>query len=217
MIKQYSFTSTSFTFSGGAAVSASTLTQTIVQAARRADITGATRQYLALSCPVFYLISSSSASDPSCSYASWTNSVPPASFSTTSYGFAPQRVQNTPAGVQNIMNWAQYAAVYDSNGNPTTPLISGTSLYNQTNPSDPLGRTYGQIARDFGPGTILNPSVAVTSSFSSTIYPTPASAPFVTTKTCSGPGGITGLPSTIYNSSSGWAASPGGAFPSGYT
>ena len=193
---------TAFSFAGASAPAAGTLTQDIVRAARKSDITGATRKYLAISCPSFYTNATSGYMDPTCAYLNWN----PAVSSAVNYGFKASKVADSAAGRTNIMNWARYASIFDSNGNVTGPLLSAGSAHTIASG----GRTYGQIARDFGPGTIANPGMSISAgSFTQTMYPTST-----VTKTCTaGNGGLTAIPADIYSpaigASGGWKNSSG--------
>lgn len=91
----------------------------LVSAARAADITGATRKYLAAVCPGFY-VSGDGTTDPSSQYVTWTSEKAAA---------APARgfwTNNSTAQTMNsvtdndILTWAQYA------GNVT--FVTGTGL-----------------------------------------------------------------------------------------
>jgi len=194
-----------FSFAGAGAPAAGTLTQDIVRAARKADITGATRKYLAISCPAFYTNATSGYVDPTCAYLSWTSAASAA----VNYGFNASKVANTTSGRNNILYWANFAAVFDASGNATGPLMSGQTNYSTASGD---GRTYGQIARDYGPGTIVDTATNIAGgSFSQTVYPSTT-----TTKTCSvGNGGSTAIPTAIYSpaigATGGWKNGPGGA------
>lgn len=141
---------------------------TLVQAARKADLTGATRQYLATVCPSttgpgFYTpagygttITADAATgtttvtaaanvtypDPvSAKYASWTTTA------NAGYGFDTARVTRA-----NIEAWAIGAGVIaDNAASPTAALAPTGTKY--TNASS-TGIPNWVIARDFGPGTI---------------------------------------------------------------
>jgi len=87
-------------------------------AARKADITGATRKYIATACPNFY---KTAAGDDSTTYKNWTWYETEAAYTSaaapatgTKTGFAKDRIT-----VTNIGNWADYAA---------TTYMSSTSV-----------------------------------------------------------------------------------------
>jgi hypothetical protein len=94
-------------------------------AARKADITGATRKYIATACPKFY---KTSASDPSTGYKTW------ASYTTTTLynaaatpatgkiGFAADRIT-----AANISTWADYAAVTTTSSTSVTVAAGATT------------------------------------------------------------------------------------------
>ena len=142
---------------------------TLVQAARKADLTGATRKYLATVCPStttgpgFYTpagydttITTDAAGattvtpktvtypDPvSTKYKSWTGTA------NAGYGFDPARVTRA-----NIIAWGLGAATIADNAvtEPSTPLApaTGTMYGNKSTAQIPNW----VVARDFGPGTI---------------------------------------------------------------
>jgi hypothetical protein len=139
----------------------------IVQAARKADLTGATRQYLATACPSttgpgFYTPADYGTSittnvttgqstvttttvtypDPvSAKYSSWTSAA------NAGYGFDRARITRA-----NIEAWAIGAGVIADNAvSPTAALAPTGTKY--TNVSS-AGIPNWVVARDFGPGTI---------------------------------------------------------------
>lgn len=153
-------TPTTFTINTSTAVATAgtytvdVLTKQILRAARKADITGATRKYLAASCPGFYQAGTSGYVDPTTAYLAWTTSAT----TTTPYGFIVNNV--TP---QNVLTWAKYAAAYATDGITTTgPLLpnSGSTLYNASQFDSILGtnQTNYQYTQNYGPGTVLNPT-----------------------------------------------------------
>jgi hypothetical protein len=100
----------------GATVS-SNPSSTEILAARKADITGATRKYIATVCPKFYKTSADD--DPSPGYKNWASYATEAAYnaapaSGTKSGFAEDRITDA-----NIGTWADYAA---------TTYISSTSV-----------------------------------------------------------------------------------------
>jgi hypothetical protein len=141
----------------------------IVQAARKADLTGATRQYLATACPSttsgpgFYTpadygtsittdattgqstVTPTTATYPdpvSTKYSSWTTTA------NAGYGFDAMRITRA-----NIIAWGIGAALLDLiNGTPIGPRPPATDT-KYTNASS-AGIPNWVVARDFGPGTI---------------------------------------------------------------
>jgi hypothetical protein len=141
----------------------------LVQAARKADLTGATRQYLATVCPStttgpgFYTPAGYDTTittdangattvtpktvtypDPvSTKYKSWTGTA------NAGYGFDPARITRA-----NIIAWGLGAATIADNAvtEPSTPLApaTGTRYGNASS----AGIPNWVVARDFGPGTI---------------------------------------------------------------
>jgi len=165
------------------------LSKQILRAARKADITGATRKYLALSCSGFYKAGTTGYIDPTCAYAGWTSSAS----LTSQYGFRASSV--TP---QSVLAWAKYASNVDATG----PLLpnSGTTLYNTSVTDSLLGsQTYAQYTQNYGPGTILNASTANTAASISPATPVGSAA-----YTCGTSSGLQTLPSTIYTAQNGW-------------
>lgn len=139
----------------------------LIQAARKADLTGATRQYLATVCPSttgpgFYTpadyettvtidattgqstVTPKSVTYPdpvSAKYSSWTSTA------NAGYGFDRARVTKA-----NITAWGIGAGVIANNAIvPTTALVPTGTKY--TNASS-AGIPNWVVARDFGPGTI---------------------------------------------------------------
>jgi hypothetical protein len=70
-----------------------------LNAARKGDMAGATRKYIATSCPTFYKPSLATDPDPTTTYTSW------ATGDTVTNGFRPAQVT-----VTSIQAWADYAA-----------------------------------------------------------------------------------------------------------
>jgi hypothetical protein len=140
---------------------------TLVQAARKADLTGATRQYLATACPSttgpgFYTPADYGTSittdattgqstvtmtkdtypDPvSAKYSSWTSAA------NAGYGFDATRITRA-----NIETWAVGAGVIADNAAAPTAALAPTGT-KYTNASS-AGIPNWVVARDFGPGTI---------------------------------------------------------------
>jgi len=155
----------------------------IMQAARKADFTGASRKYFASLCPDIYSNASSTALTSQ--YSAWTS----AATATTAYGFQASRV--TPA---SIWQWAIHAGaaptVTDTSYTPPAgPLINSTTTLANCSNSDWNGTTGGiqnwQIAADNGPGTV-NTSVTFPWATASTTI-CPASPTFITGATASNP------------------------------
>jgi hypothetical protein len=140
----------------------------LIQAARKADLTGATRQYLATACPSttgpgFYTpagygttttadattgattVTSTTVTYPdpvSAKYKSWTGAA------NAGYGFDPARVTKA-----NIIAWGLGAGVIADNATaPTGPLPPATGTKYTT--TSTAGIPNWVIARDYGPGTI---------------------------------------------------------------
>lgn len=121
----------------------------VIQAARKADFTGATRKYFATLCPDLYSNSTSSALQTT--YTGWTRS------STAAYGWDSARVT-----LANIWEWAKYAGQPPGtdNGNytaPAKPLLSTPNFLSECSGGYFTATTNGipnwQIAADNGPGT----------------------------------------------------------------
>lgn len=96
-------------------------------AARKADITGATRKYIATACPKFY---KTSASDPSPGYKNWASYATSTEYNAAAVpatgskiGFAADRIT---AG--NISTWAEYAAVTYTSTTTVTVAENATSI-----------------------------------------------------------------------------------------
>ena len=144
-----------------------------IRAARKADLTGATRLYLATACPSttgpgFYTQADYGTSvttdattgqttvtattvtypDPvSQKYASWTA----AATTGAGYGFDPTRVSGT-SGQANILAWAVGAGVIPDNTITPTGALEATGT--KYNAASAAGIPNWLVARDFGPGTI---------------------------------------------------------------
>jgi hypothetical protein len=88
----------------------------IIQAARKADFTGATRRYLSVLCPDFY--TNATSSTDTIRYTNWSTS-------NTSYGFDSTKVTKA-----RIWEWAKYAGIAPSTASgyaaPTSPLLAST-------------------------------------------------------------------------------------------
>lgn len=168
------------------AAAGQTYSVNVMQAARKADFTGASRKYFATLCPDIYSNATSSALTTQ--YLAWTS----AATATSSYGFQASRV--TPA---NIWQWAIHAGLAPSTAGdtytaPTGPLLGPPTLATGTTPcanSDYLTVTGGvpnwQIAADNGPGTV-NTSVTFPWATASTTI-CPAGTTFIPTATATNP------------------------------
>ena len=138
--------------------SASTDLTPIVNAARRADITGATRKYLSAVCPSYYTPAAGGSAPAE--YATWQGyaaaadgtvstsipATPPATyFDASKVGFknATQRT----AAFNRLKDWAKYATS-DTAG--ATPLISGCTLHT----AGTAPNINWKIAQQYGPGTV---------------------------------------------------------------
>jgi hypothetical protein len=136
------------------AAAGQTYSMSVIQAARKADFTGATRKYFATLCPDLYTTSTDTTSQAL--YRGWTSSAT----SSSAYGWMASEVT-----LAKIWEWAKYAGVAPgTTGNtytaPQAPLIGlpavlaacAGSLYNTT----PTGSTVPnwQLAADNGPGTV---------------------------------------------------------------
>jgi hypothetical protein len=131
----------------------------ITNAARKADITGATRKYLSTVCPNYYTSASGTAT-PS-NYSTWGVFATAAAATTAGvpYYFDASRVKFASAAdktsvANRIKEWAKYAAVYDllNPGTTTGPLITGCNLYN-TMSADGVTPNW-KLAQQYGPGTV---------------------------------------------------------------
>jgi len=108
-----------------------------INASRKADISGATRKYIASACPNFY---NTDSGNPTTTYSAW------AVGEGVTNGFKPSQ-----ASLVNIQNWADYAAtVYTVSGyfktgtiaaNGTTAAITLTSVVGLAN-NDPVQIAY---------------------------------------------------------------------------
>jgi hypothetical protein len=130
-----------------------------VIAARKADISGATRKYLATRCPNFYKTEST---DPTATYTAWTLVESGASAPAAGNGFFKPNVTTG-----NIATWAGYAArtkstsanltvqpgtgVVASIGSVTVPDTTGFNV------SDPVQFTYQTVNKDTGVTTTSGP------------------------------------------------------------
>jgi hypothetical protein len=128
----------------------------IIQAARKADFTGATRKYFATLCPDLYTTSTDSTSQAL--YRGWTKD----GTASSAYGWDSSKVT-----LVNIWEWAKYAGVAPTISGttytaPASPLINATttklecsiSRFNTTVPGTSPAVKYWQFAADNGPGTV---------------------------------------------------------------
>jgi len=103
----------------------------IVTAARKADLAGATRKYLASVCPGFYAPGNPSdpAGDPTSTYTTWSvrsgNAAPPASG--TGFWYATAAAASGTGGIpdKDIMKWAKNAGIVTYSGG-----VSGVTVTN---------------------------------------------------------------------------------------
>jgi hypothetical protein len=166
------------------AAAGQTYSVNVMQAARKADFTGASRKYYATLCPDIYSNASSTALTTQ--YMAWTS----AATASTAYGFQASRV--TPA---SIWQWAIHAGqnptVTDTTYTaPTAALITApTTTFGSCTNSDFLSLTNGipnwQIAADNGPGTVNSTVTFPWATASTTICP--ASATLIPTATATNP------------------------------
>lgn len=134
-------------------------TTEVVEAALKADLTGATRRYLATVCPAYF---KTKGNDPTATYAAWTV-VPSSSAAPTAYSFWANGGKITAAQVNT---WATKAVRYtvDQTTYETTtgtPYAATGSTWNaNTTTVDPNATVAGtlyqnwELARDNGPGTV---------------------------------------------------------------
>ena len=166
------------------AAAGQTYSVNVIQAARKADFTGASRKYYATLCPDIYSNATSSALTTQ--YMAWTS----AATATSAYGFQASRV--TPA---SIWQWAIHAGqpptVSDTTYTaPTAALLTApTTIFGSCSNSDFLSSTNGvpnwQIAADNGPGTVNSAVTFPWATASTTICP--ASATLIPTATATNP------------------------------
>lgn len=143
------------TFTG---ISSTTTASAIVSAARAADITGATRKYLALVCPGFY-VSGDGTTDPSSQYVTWTSAnsatAPARGFWTTG---STATTMNSVTDA-DILTWAQYARPVTFTAGTgltaTTGYLSGLTIsgYSDKSGIGGTGTEYWRKAYETGPGT----------------------------------------------------------------
>jgi hypothetical protein len=145
----------------------------LIQAARKADVRGPTRRYLARLCPSFYTSNvGGNVVDPTNTYKGFSTSV-----TTGSYYFSDTLDANsttassTPgkSAVDRLLLWAKYAGANgDDVGNPPTAGYTSASDLGTAAASifssNYTGTTIPNwvIAMNFGPGTTLTTSVPIT-------------------------------------------------------
>jgi len=144
----------------------------VLNAARRADLTGATRKYLSVACPGYYA-PATGGPVPS-GYTTWRTSLTTLSSNDMSAGaivtyFDASLVKFTDAtkktaALNRLKEWAKYATS-DTAG--TTPLITGCTLH--TGGTAP--NLNWKIAQQYGPGTV---TTAVTLPWNTTVATCPA-------------------------------------------
>lgn len=134
---------------------------TIVNAALKADLTGATRRYLATVC-TDYFKPGGNVTDPTSTYSAWR--VVTGATTPNAYSFYAGATGSITAAQVNT--WATKAATYTVNSTTNdftvgTPYVASGSIYNQDSTiTDPYATVSGtkyknwEIARDNGPGTI---------------------------------------------------------------
>jgi hypothetical protein len=126
-------------------VTGTPVTTAMILAARKADMTGATRKYLASSCPNFY-VSGDGLTNPTTTYSAWA-------IGNATNGFVAANVTAT-----KIADWLMNAAVIDSSGNATGPLVTGSTSWNKQDVAGAAGTPNWKKARDAGPGTMPYPT-----------------------------------------------------------
>jgi hypothetical protein len=126
-------------------VTGTTVSTAMIIAARKADMTGATRKYLASSCPTFY-VSGDGLTNPTATYSAWA-------IGSATNGFVAANVT-----AAKIADWLVNAAVIDSSGNATGPLVTGSTSWNKQDVAGAAGIPNWKKARDAGPGTMPYPT-----------------------------------------------------------
>lgn len=125
-----------------------------VNAARKADLTGATRKYLSTVCPGFYA-PPAGGTDPGANGGEYQNWVQGSGAQANkTYYFDSSKVSfsdaaTKTAAVNNIKKWAQFAA---SSTAGTASLLSGCSQYSATTGGTPNWK----LAQAYGPGTVYS-------------------------------------------------------------
>jgi hypothetical protein len=148
-----------------------TMSINIIQAARKADFTGASRKYFATLCPDLYSNTTSTALTTQ--YLAWTS----AATGGTAYGFQASRVTKA-----NIWQWAIHAGIApgtagDTYTAPTGPLVGPPTVTTACANSDYNAATLNgttpnwQIAADNGPGTVNSSVTFPWATASTTVCP----------------------------------------------
>lgn len=128
--------------------SVSTALTPVMNAARRADITGATRKYLTAVCPNYYVPATGGAVPAS--YSTWQASATTIASNPPTVYFDGSRLAFTDATTKaavkaRLISWAKYAAT-DSTG--TTALFPSCTLFSANN--------NWKTAQQYGPGTVVS-------------------------------------------------------------
>lgn len=141
---------------------ASTDMMAIVNAARKADITGATRRYLSTVCPNYYTKADGTTTE-SANYPAWDvfsgTSTASGGGSAPTYYFDSSKIKfanatEKTAAATRLREWAKYAATYNTliPGTATGPLITGSTLYSATTTGSSVPNW--KLAQQYGPGTV---------------------------------------------------------------
>ena len=110
---------TSFTRGG------TTPSNDMVIAARKADLAGATRKYIAKVCPTFYAPADGTTDTNTALYSNWQSFTAAPAAGSTAEGFYGTNVTNA-----NIITWADYAATTKlSTSSPPVTVASGASSF----------------------------------------------------------------------------------------
>jgi hypothetical protein len=163
------------TFSG---ISDTTKAIAIVNAARSADLTGATQKYLATVCPGFYQPGDPGSNDPTTGYKNWSADITSASDTVAtsaptqkhfyaSCGGAGTTCTGGSGGISdaNILTWAQFARspvtfTTGSGLSATTALLNtsvvvGATTYQDKSANGGTGTENWRTAYSNGPGTFV--------------------------------------------------------------
>jgi hypothetical protein len=150
--------------------SASPTMMTVVNAARKADVTGATRKYLNTVCPNYYTTATGTVPTGYSTWGIYSSSGAATTAGASAYYFNPTLVKfsnktNKDEAQVRFREWAKYAAL-----DPTQPpasatsLISGCTLFSAMS-ADGVTPNY-KLAQQYGPGTV---TTAVTLPWNSTV------------------------------------------------
>jgi hypothetical protein len=151
-------------FPQGGALAGATLTTAqkvdIVTAARKADLAGATRKYLASVCPGFYAPGDPTLSDPTLTYTKWsikTGASPaPSTFTDPTFWYATAAVSGGTGGISDadIMAWAKYAGIvtYSGGVSGVTVTTGGSGYVN----GSPISFSGGGGAGATGTAVVTN-------------------------------------------------------------